>query len=73
MKRTEITDWITPAEAAHAIGIGVTTLANWRAARRPNQPRFYKVGRSVKYRQSDVAKWISANTVQQPSYRLVEK
>jgi excisionase family DNA binding protein len=50
---------MTPAEAAQMLGISVDTLAVWRCKKRYNLP-YVKVGRSVKYRETDLLKFIES-------------
>jgi len=50
-------------ETAELLGVEVTTLATWRSTRRYSL-RWVKVGRSVKYRLSDVMVWIESRTEQ---------
>ena len=51
---------IGPADAAIRIGVTSGTLANMRWA--GNGPRFVKVGSRVRYRLSDIAEYLDANT-----------
>ena len=48
---------IAPAEVAEQLGIRETTLSIWRATGRQELP-YVKIGRLVKYRQSDVNQYI---------------
>ena len=48
-------------QAAVALGVRPTTLAVWRSTGRYNLP-FLKVGRSVKYRLSDLAAFLALRT-----------
>lgn len=53
-------------QAAEYLGLQKTTLEAWRC--RGGGPRFVKLGRSVRYRQSDLDAWIESrirdNTVE---------
>ena len=49
-------------QAAAYLGISARTLSNWASAKRHVIPT-YKVGRLVKYRQSDLDNWLAAQTV----------
>ncbi len=52
---------LTTREAAALIGRGVDTLKDWRIGRRgggPTGPRWFKVGRQVRYRRSEVLDWL---------------
>jgi excisionase family DNA binding protein len=45
-------------EAAQYLGLQKTTLEAWRS--RGEGPRFVKLGRAVRYRQSDLEAWIES-------------
>jgi len=54
---------LTPAQAADVLGIPEGTLAQWRSQRRG--PAFIKLeGRLVRYRSTDLEKYISARVVE---------
>lgn len=48
------------AEAAKMLGLQPATLRRWRSTGEPNQPEFVKIGRSVRYRLSDVVAYMEA-------------
>jgi excisionase family DNA binding protein len=48
---------LTPEEAASILGVTKATLEVWRSTKRYNLP-FVKSGRLVRYRESDLAKFI---------------
>jgi excisionase family DNA binding protein len=50
---------LSPAETAKLLGVSVETLAVWRCKKRYNLA-YVKVGRSVKYREADVQKFIES-------------
>lgn len=50
-----------PEQVAELLGVPIGTLANWRYQGRG--PAFVKVGRHVRYRRNDVARWIEARVV----------
>jgi len=50
---------LTPAQTAKLLGVTVATLATWRCTRRYPLP-WVRVGRSIKYRQEDVAAFIES-------------
>lgn len=52
---------LTPEEAAHLLNLNPQTLNVWRATQRYPLP-FVKVGRRVRYRYSDLMKFIEENT-----------
>ena len=52
---------LTPSEAADLLGVREQTLAVWRCTGRHELP-FVKVGRRVKYRASDLEKWLLDRT-----------
>lgn len=51
---------LTREEAAEVLGIQENTLAVWATNKRYNLP-FYKIGRKVKYKLSDLEKFIDDN------------
>ena len=61
MTTTESPDTlINTREAADRMGIAPATLHWWRWAASPDQPPAVRVGkRGVRYRASDIAKWIA--------------
>jgi len=52
----------SPEQAAGVLNTSIQTLANWRATGRYALP-YVKVGRLVRYRESDLVAFIAANTV----------
>ena len=46
------------AQVARTLGIGEATLASWR--RRGVGPRWYRIGRLIKYARTDLLEWIEA-------------
>lgn len=48
---------LTPAEVATYLQVSEKTLANWRYLGRG--PRFVKVGRDIRYRESDLEHWLT--------------
>jgi excisionase family DNA binding protein len=62
MVRKELTDTLlSRREAAEYLGIKVQTLATWTSSKRYQLP-VVKVGRSVRYRTSDLEKWMADRT-----------
>ncbi len=57
-------DLLTRKEAAEYLGITVNTLAVWACAKRYPLP-YVKIGRSVKYRRSDLDNFIKRRTITQ--------
>jgi excisionase family DNA binding protein len=53
---------MTTAAASEYLGVPVKTLEAWRYT--GNGPRFVKLGRSVRYRPTDLHAWIEANVRQ---------
>ena len=47
-------------QAADILGVHYLTLQNWRSTGK--SPKFIKVGRSVRYRLSDLKAWLEAKT-----------
>ena len=56
---------MTPEQTAKQLGLGVSTLARWRLE--GIGCRFAKLGRSVRYRQSDIDDWLENQTRQSTS------
>ncbi len=56
-----MTELLTTEEAARILGVKPQSLAVWRL-HGENLP-FVKVGRLVRYRRSDIEKWLEAQTV----------
>jgi excisionase family DNA binding protein len=54
--------YLTTIEAAELLGIAPNTLEVWRSTRRVAIP-YYKVGRVVRYRVSDVEKFLDQHAV----------
>ncbi len=52
---------LTPKEAATALGLPMRTLTFWRHKKKG--PRFYKVGRHVRYDKFDVDEYLSKSIV----------
>ena len=52
---------LSPTEAAELLGVKVQTLAVWRCSGRHSLP-FIKVGNFVKYRRSDLERWLEKRT-----------
>lgn len=50
---------LTPKQVAHELGVSVQTLAVWRCERRYNL-RYIKVGACVRYKRSDVERFLEA-------------
>lgn len=50
----------TPRDAAVYIGVKINTLAVWRMTNRYGLP-FVKLGKVIRYRKSDLDKWIDEN------------
>jgi predicted site-specific integrase-resolvase len=51
---------LSPEDAARRLGVESSTLANWRW--RGAGPRYLKVGGRVRYRASDLAAYLDAQT-----------
>ena len=54
---------MTTVEAAEYLGVRAQTLAVWRCAKRYPELPYIKVGQHVRYRQSDLDKWLESRTV----------
>lgn len=61
-EQAQTTRLLTREEAAAYLGLKPQTLASW-VVRRIAGPPFIKVGRSVRYRKSDLDKWLDSQVV----------
>lgn len=59
---TNTTKLLTPREAAEYLGVRADSLAVWRCTGRYPLP-FIRVGRSIKYRASDLEQFLCDRTV----------
>lgn len=50
--------WLTIAQVAEALGVSRKTVYAWRTTRRG--PRGYRIGRFVRFRESDVLTWLES-------------
>lgn len=57
------TEMMTPDQAAEYLGMKKQTLATWRSLGRYDLP-YVKVGRSIKYRKSDLDEFIESRLKQ---------
>lgn len=55
-------EFMTTKEVADTLGIKKNTLALWRM--KGFGPKYYKLGRSVRYKKADVEDWIDENISQ---------
>lgn len=53
---------LTDKEAAAYLNLSPSTLAVWRCTKRQDLP-FIKLGRAVRYRQTDLDKWLESQTI----------
>ncbi len=56
-------DRMTTDEAAAYLGVSPHTLYQWRASRRRGSPQYYRLGRLVRYRKSDLDVWVRSKLV----------
>ena len=61
MDATQLPDMISIKEIGELIGVSDKTVFNWKAA--GDLPQSYKIGGSVRFRRSDIAKWIEDSAV----------
>ena len=54
---------LTPSEVSEMLGVSVETLNVWRATKRYNLP-YTKVGRLVRYKESDIRAFINNRTIE---------
>ena len=56
--RSTIPDtYLKEGQVAELLGLPVRTLQSWRL--RGGGPEFYKIGRSVRYKRSDLDEWLA--------------
>lgn len=63
MAATESPVILTPQAVSAKTGVAVQTLCNWRNLSKPGQvigPRYFKLGRLVRYSEADVDDWVEA-------------
>lgn len=53
----------TQAEAANFLGVSITTLKRWRMSPGSNQPQPTRVGRQIRYLESELRKFVERNTL----------
>lgn len=51
---------LDPGRVARLLGVEVDTLGAWR--RKGYGPRWYKIGKKIKYAESDLRTWMHAQT-----------
>lgn len=54
---------LNEAEAAQALSVPVKTLQNWRCTRRKDSPPFVKLGALVRYKLSDLERYVKRQTI----------
>ena len=54
---------LTTEQVAPLVGMKPGTLMEWRYLQKIGQPPYHKVGRSVRYRYSEVVQWLASNMV----------
>ena len=52
----------TPAQLAEQVFVPVTTVYQWNS--KGTGPRYIRVGRHVRYRQSDIDAWLDSHAVE---------
>ncbi|MHA7275556.1 helix-turn-helix transcriptional regulator [Arthrobacter sp. Hz1] len=62
---------LTPQETADLLSTNVATLAQLRYA--GGGPRYIKLGRSVRYRSSDIEDYLRGNTYERTDRQVVQK
>jgi len=61
---------LTPVEAADYLKMSPTTLAIWRCTKRYDLP-YHKVGRKVRYRQSDLDAFLTGARVERGGHTRI--
>lgn len=60
--RTHVRELVSRKEAADILNVQPQTLAKWASAQRYDLP-YIRVGKAVRYRRSDLQKFLERNTV----------
>ena len=63
MNATKTEPLLTPDQVSERLAVSVGTLTVWRCTRRVILP-YVKVGRAVRYKCSDIEKFIAARTIE---------
>jgi hypothetical protein len=70
---TEGKELLNPEEAAAFIGLKAQTLAVWRCAGTHPELPYVKVGARIRYRRSDLVRWLEMRTVSGSSATATDK
>jgi predicted DNA-binding transcriptional regulator AlpA len=62
---------LSQRDAAELLGVAESTLAVWRSKNRG--PAYYKVGRSITYKLTDIEEWIESSCRKEPGKHEPEK
>lgn len=63
-------DLLSPEQAAARLGLSLHTLKEWRKSKPRSSetgPRFYRVGRQIRYRRDDLEAWLESRAVDRKS------
>ena len=60
---------LTPSEVSIQLGIAESTLSTWRSLGKG--PRYVKLGRIIRYQQSDIDDFVLKNTFPKPYYSKI--
>ena len=52
--------FLSPRELSRLTDLSENTLAAWRSRKTPHAPRYIKLGRRVRYAESDVRAWLAS-------------
>lgn len=56
-------EWLDTEQLAEYIATPVNTLLSWRKKPDGPGPRYYKLGRRVRYRRSEVDSWLASRAI----------
>jgi len=70
-KSVTVEKYLTPREAALYLRTSPSTLAKRRL--QGNGPTFVRIGRAVRYRQSDLDAWMGSSVMRQANRRAASK
>ena len=56
--------WLTPKQVESQYAFSTSTLSKWRMLNNPCQLKFYKYGKYIRYKTSDIDEWLEDHLVQ---------
>lgn len=62
METSNQREWLNPKEVEAEFGLSKSTTAKWRMSNKHLQ--FSKIGKYIKYKRSDIVKFLEAHTIE---------